>query len=540
MTRRQNQRLSSILSIINGTAEHSHHTVRTAWAEQDEEIDDFSESANYRAMFEKNLQDIYRLLELARSVNHKLGSEGDSSAAGIQRDEDHSASKQRRDVAESPETTRRGGYSASPLPASPNAAAAAAFEAQNPEKRALAGRKPMRAIMQELAKRLQILKTNPIEWEALQSKIAAYRQASQKRMLSNEMGAVRHNKKTAKTLVPEVRHEIIAKRKIRNQVHRDEVLSKKHEIDESVQTQKQEALRRKEEAAARNLVREKESGGKAQAVQTKWFIIVVVATRVQMAKSLLQEENARRLGNLQRYHAALVLQRSYRAWKEAKIQKLRRSALRIISRAFRRFYPKWRQNRIRKSANIIQSFFKEVYDVSKLLKIVKRYRLSVITAQRHSRAFLQIRNAQLNAMSLYWDKLEGLWWSQRNKTSQADLEDKKAKKKKKSKKDDAADKITVKIPEEIKQRVLLENLLARRKLHRKALEEASTAIAAYNEDIKVCARLKPDPCKSKLTRAIQKRLFLIKDQSEHASKAPKLPIFKARHIYACIALEASI
>nr|KAJ3421817.1 hypothetical protein HK105_002179 [Polyrhizophydium stewartii] len=343
MTRRQNQRLSSILSIINGTAEHSHHTVRTAWAEQDEEIDDFSESANYRAMFEKNLQDIYRLLELARSVNHKLGSEGDSSAAGIQRDEDHSASKQRRDVAESPETT------------------------------------------------------------------PAYRQASQKRMLSNEMGAVRHNKKTAKTLVPEVRHEIIAKRKIRNQVHRDEVLSKKHEIDESVQTQKQEALRRKEEAA------------------TKWFIIVVVATRVQMAKSLLQ--------------------RSYRAWKEAKIQKLRRSALRIISRAFRRFYPKWRQNRIRKSANIIQSFFKEVYDVSKLLKIVKRYRLSVITAQRHSRAFLQIRNAQLNAMSLYWDKLEGLWWSQRNKTSQADLEDKKAKKKKKSKKDDAADKITVKIPD---------------------------------------------------------------------------------------------
>ena len=41
----------------------------------------------------------------------------------------------------------------------------------SPAQRALAGRKPIRAIISDLNKRIQMLKNNPVQWEILQAKI---------------------------------------------------------------------------------------------------------------------------------------------------------------------------------------------------------------------------------------------------------------------------------------------------------------------------------------------------------------------------------
>jgi hypothetical protein len=87
---------------------------------------------------------------------------------------------------------------------------------------------------------------------------------------------------------------------------------------------------------------------------------------------------------------------------------------------------------------IIHSFFKEVYDVSKLLKIVKKYRLSVIKAQRYVKGFLKVRECRVQTNVKHWDNMESVWWSQRGKggRSSVDLDDKKIKMKKKKKKED--------------------------------------------------------------------------------------------------------
>jgi hypothetical protein len=108
------------------------------------------------------------------------------------------------------------------------------------------------------------------------------------------------------------------------------------------------------------------------------------------------------------------------------------------------YIPVWRNRRKIKAADVILSFFQEVYDVSKLMKIVKKYRYSVIKAQAYVRSFLVIRNAQVKVIAKYWDKLETLWWAQKGKDTGEDADDKKAnKQKKKKKKDD----MTAKIPE---------------------------------------------------------------------------------------------
>lgn len=68
----------------------------------------------------------------------------------------------------------------------------------------------------------------------------------------------------------------------------------------------------------------------------------------------------------------------------AKLQQKIADSLYIISKAFKKYYRAWKQERLTRSAVVIHSFFKEVYDVSKLLKIVKKYRLSGISDANNS------------------------------------------------------------------------------------------------------------------------------------------------------------
>ncbi|KAI8919592.1 hypothetical protein BC831DRAFT_481117 [Entophlyctis helioformis] len=501
-TRKQNQRLSSILSVINRAHSDYPAHVRTAWGDESESMAD---TTDFRAVFERNLQDIHRLLDIAKNINEKADADGDDVPTSLQRESDHMSAKKRRDMPGDvlEQANKRAAASASPVP---NGATSPGGVDTSPDKRTLAGRKPVRAIMQELAKRIQSLKTNQAEWEALQAKIASYRHAGQGQKHANEVDMIVQNRKDAKTLFPEVKRKVIAERKVRNEEHRQEVLTKKQMLDVGVQKRKQEALQRKEELAAQNLVKEKDGGSRQQSIQSKWFVLTVVATRVKMCKSFLEDIQSNRAKRLNQRHAAIVIQRGFRTWRRARIMKQRKMAIRVIGRAFHKFYPSWKDERRREASNTIQSFFKEAYDVSKLLKIVKKYRFSVIKAQNHCKAFLMIRQAQLLALKAYWDKLEGTWWSQRLKGSQAELEDKKGKKKKKSKKEDV-DKNAIKTSEPIKHKLILENLIERKKQHRKAISEFKTALVSYNEELK-------------------KRLFVVKDNGDAAAKAPKQPLFK--------------
>eukprot|EP00842_Homolaphlyctis_polyrhiza_P005373 jgi/Hompol1/5837/HPOL_004762-RA len=104
----------------------------------------------------------------------------------------------------------------------------------------------------------------------------------------NEADIVSMNKHVARTLVHQNKLEIIHTRKVKNEGHRQEVLHKKHERDSEILKHKQDALQRKEDLAAAALTKEKEGGGRFQALQSKWFIITAVATRITILKNMLQ------------------------------------------------------------------------------------------------------------------------------------------------------------------------------------------------------------------------------------------------------------
>ena len=55
---------------------------------------------------------------------------------------------------------------------------------------------------------------------------------------------------------------------------------------------------------------------------------------------------------------------------------------------------------------MIRTFFKEVHDTSKLMKIVKKYRYAVIKAQSLVRSFVAVQNARMLALLKYSDKFE--------------------------------------------------------------------------------------------------------------------------------------
>ena len=82
------------------------------------------------------------------------------------------------------------------------------------------------------------------------------------------------------------------------------------------------------------------------------------------------------------------------------------NALLVISYHFKKYYQTWKFKRLQKASSIIQTFFKEVNDVSKLLKIVKKYRLSVIKSQKYAVDFLRCRDAKVKVIAKYWDSLE--------------------------------------------------------------------------------------------------------------------------------------
>jgi DNA-binding transcriptional regulator YhcF (GntR family) len=124
--------------------------------------------------------------------------------------------------------------------------------------------------------------------------------------------------------------------------------------------------------------KEKEFSGKIHQQQTKWFIIVAVAARVKRIKDLLEASARQRAYEELLRQSAVTIQRRFRKYYTNKKEAEKRSALLVITRVVRKFLPTWRAQRKARAANVILTFFKEVYDVSKLMKIVKKFRFSGI------------------------------------------------------------------------------------------------------------------------------------------------------------------
>ncbi|KAJ3285562.1 hypothetical protein HDU79_007243 [Rhizoclosmatium sp. JEL0117] len=394
------------------------------------------------------------------------------------------------------------------------------------------GRKPIKMIEEDLKKRIELLKSNQGEWEAFQEKIMEYQKDN---VVSNDI--IKHNRDALAAFFPTLRLRKIESAHQDNEKHRELVLKKKKKMDKEKQKKKLAAVAKKEQQAEQSRHQNREENGKSQIMQKRWFLIISVAARIGYIARTVEENRSKNHKTVQTNHAARVIQRKWRVHNLRQQELRKQHALAKIAVVFHDYLIRRRIVAKYRAADTIRQFFKDVHDVSKLMKVVQKYRFSVVLAQRLSKSFLAIRHAQIEVLCKYWDKLEGTWWGQRKlhggagAGSRESLDGEKggkSKSKKKGKKNkdenkdgDRGDRDkgpTMKVSFEIKLDVITEDLLIRKKQFRKLL-------AGYREQLaKYQLELKRAPVKKTLFSGIKQNAAASK--AEDDKNAPKRPVFK--------------
>ncbi|KAI9102710.1 hypothetical protein DFS34DRAFT_674109 [Phlyctochytrium arcticum] len=465
-TKKQNMRLAALLNWLNrnyrmegreqgGTG--SRHTGR------DTDLFSFAQDDSH-VVFERNLVDIQKLLERAKNVDEK----GYNNAALIP-DKDK-AGKRRKIDKSSPVQHHQ----------------LQMFDILS-ENKTLAGRKPIRVIAADLEKRISTLKTNQIEWEAFQAKIAEYRASESHRARSAPADLIRQNRLMVSHL--QERQEQFENEKLSQNQHRLEVWHRKRQQDLALYKSKIAVLRQKRNIVEQAKRRDKDQMGRAEALQRKWFILTVVASRMTIMKLGLETDRQRRAEYLVKVRAARVIQKAYRRFKTAQYEHKKRLALAKIAVSFHKFIRRRREVRKHNASNDIRQFFRDVYDVSRLMKVVKKYRFSVVKAQMYVRSWNAIREAQVDVLCKYWEKLEPHWWSQRKGgrvSSAAELDDKKEKSKGKKgkaktrKEEIVTEKVPLRVTDATKRSVIVADLIIRRRQHRLQLAQYVKDLSSFN------------------------------------------------------------
>ncbi|KAJ3253881.1 hypothetical protein HK104_007249, partial [Borealophlyctis nickersoniae] len=273
------------------------------------------EGAAGAAGFERNLVEIQRLLERAKNAEEKLYTHAPDTP-------DKPNKKRRADTQQQQQLFE--------LHSGGTLGAGGGVGGANGD-RVLAGRKPIRVIAAELAKRIETLKTNQAAWEAFQSTIMEYR-ASEIDLVEDHIDMIRLNKNRVHQYYhPEHRHRMLLEQKISHENHRHAVLEKKRLLDDEKLKRWNEALRKKDDATEAKGRKEKDEMGRAATLQKKWFILTIVASRLNMFRRFLEETHkAKRIAMIQN-HAARVIQRAYRKFKTAEYEERKRKALMKIA-----------------------------------------------------------------------------------------------------------------------------------------------------------------------------------------------------------------
>ncbi|KAJ3016693.1 UNVERIFIED_CONTAM: hypothetical protein HDU68_012086 [Siphonaria sp. JEL0065] len=391
------------------------------------------------------------------------------------------------------------------------------------------GRKPIKLIAEELKKRIDLLKSNQGEWEAFQERILAYHKTQ---VVQSDI--IKHNREALAMFFPALRIRNLESAHIDHEKHRELVLKKKQKLDKDKLKKKLEVVQKKDSAIEQGRRREREENGKSQVTQKKWFLIISVAARIGYIQRVVEESRIKNARIVRENHAARVIQKRWSIYIRKCHELRKQQALATIAVVFHYYVLKRRMIAKYFAADKIRQFFKEVHDVSKLMKVVQKYRFSVVLAQRLSKGFLAVRRAQVIVLLKYWEKLESAWWTQRKlhggvggSNNSLDGEksgkSKSKKKNKKSSKEEEKDRKdsekapALKVTDSTKIQVITEDLLSRKKQYRKALQLHQDQLAKY------LAELKKAPIKKSLFSGIKPKADT---KPEDDKNAPKKPIFK--------------
>ncbi|KAJ3012605.1 hypothetical protein HKX48_006190 [Thoreauomyces humboldtii] len=478
--RHQNSRLGALLALLNrayggeGSRDAAARGGRTGGRGQRTSQRGFTgdEPSSHNG-FDRNLGEIQKLIERAKNLDDKGYSEA------LENDADHSRRNKKTDKHESHQQSSHHHQQQQQQ--------MQLFDLLS-ENKPLAGRKPIRVIAADLAKRIEMLKTNQGEWDAFQTKISEYREADAVRARTAPADMIRQNKIVLSEMPVAQRRLRIASAREQRDRHRLEIRTRKKENDMQRWHEKVAALQKKKDVVEQMKKKEKEQMGRAQALQRKWFVLTAVASRMTIIRIVLEVRVPWFL------FASRLIQRVYRKHMRRREEAKKGAALMTIAVVFRRYVARRREAQKHKASDAIRQFFRDVYDVSRLMKIVKKYRFSVVKAQHYVMSWHEMRNAQVKVLGRYWDKLEPLWWNQRKNAgggmkksnSSTDLDggkDAKAKPKKtrsKLKKEDAVEKVPLKMTPAIKRNILLTDLIVRRKQYRTLIVQYEQDLIAYS------------------------------------------------------------
>ncbi|KAJ3249422.1 hypothetical protein HDU78_003208 [Chytriomyces hyalinus] len=519
-TQRQNMRLEALLALMNRAANPG--TDAFARLAEDGTENSGFDVVDRAVRFEKSLSEIQKLLEYAKNLDDAT-LDADLTVMSM-------------------EQARRGRPSTSPLLVSQQYKEVSTQQQSHLFDHASTGggdaggrnrygRKPMKLIEDELNKRIELLKSNQGEWEAFQEKILEYQKDSS---VSNNI--IKQNKEMLAAFFPEMRQKAIESYQFNQERHREMVLKKKRSIEKALLKKKLEAVIKKDSMIEQGKKREKDENGRGQLAQKKWFIVIATAARVGYIQRIVEENRLKNMKKLTEGHSARVIQKHWRKYAHRKAELRKQEALEKIGQVFHFYILRRRMEAKYLAADKIRQFFKDVHDVSKLMKVVQKYRFSVIGAQRIVRRKLEIRNAQVAVLLKYWDKLEPTWWAQRKMHggtagSTGSLDGEKAKngkpskKKGKKPKEDEKDKEkgdkekgpVLKVSEAVRVNLVTEDLLVRKKAFRKTQDAHREQMAKYAAD------LKKVPAKRTLFTGIKAK---VEAKPEEDKNAPKKPVFK--------------
>ena len=120
----------------------------------------------------------------------------------------------------------------------------------------------------------------------------------------------------------------------------------------------------------------KENMVKMQEQQNKWLLLSVLGSRQYVMEKALHEYHLQANENRVRSEAAIVIQKQWREYRASKMTANAKLSLKTITRFI---FPRVIRRRMVKrheAADIIKQYFLEIHDVSRLMKVVKRFRLA--------------------------------------------------------------------------------------------------------------------------------------------------------------------
>ncbi|KAI9189848.1 hypothetical protein H9P43_001281 [Blastocladiella emersonii ATCC 22665] len=353
---------------------------------------------------------------------------------------------------------------------------------QSRDNRGPAGRKSIRTIAAEMEEKIQMLKNNPSQWEVFCARVAAYKAAKK---YNRQINALQNNMQSVSLFDPRIRAE---QREIERREHEEH--RRMVSIESKRQFEERQRHRQKLIEKSQKQLKTKPANPKLYQLQYKWLILGSLASRMFVIHNAVHENHVAFLLFKRKSAAARTIQRAWREYKRVMYERRRRWAMRVLGRAARVFVAKLREQRRQAAANTIRDFLKEIHDVGKLLKIIKKFRFAVITAQRIVRRFLAVRAAQLQLLHLQWEKFEPEYYGAQKATPAGSTENlkpakgKKPVKKKREEllKDDRND--FVPIPMAIRTKLLTDVLVAKRKAFHKQKMQYARAFERYEQDMK--------------------------------------------------------